>query len=585
MKHLWEFDCYRVDFARRLLLRGGELVQLPAKALDTLLVLIQRRGEVVTKEDLIKAVWPDAFVEEGNLSQSIHVLRRALGESVEEHRYIVTVPGRGYRFVADLREIPEIKGDPASSLPASSLPPRVMLAVLPFEDISRQKGEEYFSDGLTEEMITQLGRMNPEWLGVIARTSAMHYKDCDRTVQQIGCELGVSYVLEGSVRRVGRRVRVTAQLIQVADQTHLWAESYDRELGNILALQNDVACAIADEIRIKLTPRERARLGKVRPVNPEAYDAYLKGRYFWNKRTKEALEKSIRWFERAIEKDPDYASAYAGLADSYCLLANTAYSALPPKEAFSKARVATLKALEIDKTLAEAHASLAQLDLYEFDWLAAERELRQSIELNPGFAVAHHWYALYLSAKGRFKEALAEANRAYGLDPLSVIINRDLGLIYYYARQPDRAIEQYRKTLELDPNFALAHQALGRAYLEMGMYTKGVEEIRLAVRLSGESVGMLAALAHAYGLAGKTERARGILGDLTERSRRSYVPPTSIAVIYAGLGEKENALEWLEKAWGDQDVGLHTLKVHPIFNGLCTDPRFQDLLRRMNLAK
>jgi TolB-like protein len=460
-----------------------------------------------------------------------------------------------------------------------------MLAVLPFEDISRQKDEEYFSDGLTEEMITQLGRMNPEWLGVIARTSAMHYKDCDRTVQQIGCELGVSYVLEGSVRRVGRRVRVTAQLIQVADQTHLWAESYDCELGNILALQNDVACAIADEIRIKLRPQERARLGKVRPVNPEAYEAYLKGRYFWNKRTKEALEKSVPCFERAIEKDPDYASAYAGLADSYCLLANTAYGALPPKEAFSKARVATLKALEIDKTLAEAHASLAQLDLYEFDWLAAERELRRSIELNPGFAVAHHWYALYLSAKGRFKEALAEANRAYGLDPLSVIINRDLGLIYYYARQPDRAIEQYRKTLELDPNFALAHQALGRAYLEMGMHTKGVEEIQLAVRLSGESVGMLAALAHAYGLAGKTEKARGILGDLTERSRRSYVPPTSIAVIYAGLGEKENALEWLEKAWGEQDVGLHTLKVHPIFNGLCTDPRFQDLLRRMNLAK
>jgi TolB-like protein/Tfp pilus assembly protein PilF len=585
MNHLWEFDCYRVDFARRLLLRGAELVQLPAKALDTLLVLIQRRAEVVTKEDLIKAVWPDAFVEEGNLSQSIHVLRRALGESVEEHRYIVTVPGRGYRFVADVREIPEIKGDPASSLSASSLPSRVMLAVLPFEDISRQKDEEYFSDGLTEEMITQLGRMNPEWLGVIARTSAMHYKDCDRTVQQIGCELGVSYVLEGSVRRVGRRVRVTAQLIQVADQTHLWAESYDCELGNILALQNDVACAIADEIRIKLRPQERARLGKVRPVNPEAYEAYLKGRYFWNKRTKEALEKSVPCFERAIEKDPDYASAYAGLADSYCLLANTAYGALPPKEAFSKARVATLKALEIDKTLAEAHASLAQLDLYEFDWLAAERELRRSIELNPGFAVAHHWYALYLSAKGRFKEALAEANRAYGLDPLSVIINRDLGLIYYYARQPDRAIEQYRKTLELDPNFALAHQALGRAYLEMGMYTKGVEEIQLAVRLSGESVGMLAALAHAYGLAGKTEKARGILGDLMERSRRSYVPPTSIAVIYAGLGEKENALEWLEKAWGEQDVGLHTLKVHPIFNGLCTDPRFQDLLRRMNLAK
>jgi TolB-like protein/Tfp pilus assembly protein PilF len=585
MNHLWEFDCYRVDFARRLLLRGAELVQLPAKALDTLLVLIQRRAEVVTKEDLIKAVWPDAFVEEGNLSQSIHVLRRALGESVEEHRYIVTVPGRGYRFVADVREIPEIKGDPASSLSASSLPSRVMLAVLPFEDISRQKDEEYFSDGLTEEMITQLGRMNHEWLGVIARTSAMHYKDCDRTVQQIGCELGVSYVLEGSVRRVGRRVRVTAQLIQVADQTHLWAESYDCELGNILALQNDVACAIADEIRIKLRPQERARLGKVRPVNPEAYEAYLKGRYFWNKRTKEALEKSVPCFERAIEKDPDYASAYAGLADSYCLLANTAYGALPPKEAFSKARVATLKALEIDKTLAEAHASLAQLDLYEFDWLAAERELRRSIELNPGFAVAHHWYALYLSAKGRFKEALAEANRAYGLDPLSVIINRDLGLIYYYARQPDRAIEQYRKTLELDPNFALAHQALGRAYLEMGMYTKGVEEIQLAVRLSGESVGMLAALAHAYGLAGKTEKARGILGDLMERSRRSYVPPTSIAVIYAGLGEKENALEWLEKAWGEQDVGLHTLKVHPIFNGLCTDPRFQDLLRRMNLAK
>jgi len=500
-----------------------------------------------------------ATVEETSLTTHISIPRKALGD--------------GVRFVGAVRELTGQAGP--------SAPRRIMLAVLPFENLSSGKKYDYFSDGLTEEMITQLARLSPERLGVIARTSAMQYRSTKKSVRQIGRELGVSYVLEGSVRRAGRRVRIGAQLIQVSDETHLWAESYERPLGDILALQSDVGRAIADQIPIKLAPLEQARLARTPQINPEAYEAYLRGRYLWNQRAKQALEKSLRYFEKAVEKDPDFALGYTGLADSYSVLASTAYS-FSPMEAFSKGAMAARKALQLDETLAEAHASLAQSFFYALDWLAAEKELKRSIELNPSYATARHWYALYFTVRGRFSEALAEANCACALDPLSVIINRDLGIIYYYARQPDRAIEQYQKTMELDPNFALLHQGLGRAYLEKGIRADAISEIQKAVRLSRSSSAMLATLAHAYAVTGKPQEARKILRDLRARSRRSYVSPTSIAVIFVGLSDKENALEWLEKACQQRDPGLHTLKVHPIFDSLRSEPRFQDLVRRMN---
>ncbi len=576
-RRFYEFGRFRLDATGRILFREGQMVPLPPKIADTLLVLVENAGEVVGKEELLKKVWPDTFVGESNLTRTISILRNALADRTDRRReYVVTIPKRGYRFVAP------VKYTSAQQIPSPT--GNVMLAVLPFQNLSGDSRQEYFSDGLTEEMITQLGRLNPKRLGVIARTSAMQYKSAGKSILEIGKELGVSFILEGSVRRAGHRVRIAAQLIQVRDQTHLWAESYERDLSDILVLQNSVASAIAKEIEIKVAPHERAHLAGAQAVKPEAYDAYLRGRFFWNKRTKVALGKSISYFEQAIEQDPNYAPAYAGLADSYYLLMHTGYGALPPKRAFPKAKTAALEALRIDETNAEAHTSLGNLSCYEFDWFAAGEEFRRSIELDPSYATGHHWYALYLCATGRFADALVEAKCACGLDPLSVITNRDLGLIFYYAHQPDLAIEQCRKTLELDPDFALTHQVLGRAYLEKGMYDEAVAAIQRAVRLSGSAVAMWAALGHAYALAGKTVKARTILRDLAERSKRSYVAPTSIATVYSGLGETNRALQWLEKAYKVRDPGLLTLKVHPIFESLRPDPRFQSLLQRLGLG-
>ena len=569
----YQFGEFHLDGYGRVLTCGGHTVPLAPKLGAILLLLIENSGNVVGKDELLQKAWAGEFVEEGSLTRTISLLRKIVGKGGSGKEYIVTVPKCGYRFMAPVQKIRERRATPGDD--------KIMMAVLPFENLSRKKDQEYLSDGLTEEMITQLARLSPERLGVIARTSAMQYRYTKKSVRQIGRELGVSYVLEGSVRRAGHRVRIAAQLIRVSDETYLWAESYERPLGDILALQSDVGRAIANQIPIKLAPLEQARLARKRQISPEAHEAYLRGRYFWNQRTKQALEKSLRYFEKAVEKDPDFALGYTGLADYYSVLASTAYS-FSPMEAFSKGAVSARKALQIDETLAEAHTSLAQSNFYALDWLAAEKELRRSIELNPSYATAHHWYALYLAATGRFAEALAEANCACALDPLSVIINRDLGVVYYYARQPDRAIEQFQNTMELDPNFALLHQGLGRAYLEKGMREEAISEIQRAVRLSRRSTAMVATLAHAHAVTGKPQEARKILRDLMARSGRSYVSPTSIAIIFAGLSDKENALEWLEKACNERDPGLHTLKVHPVFDSLRSEPRFRDLVLRMN---
>ncbi len=350
-------------------------------------------------------------------------------------------------------------------------------------------------------------------------------------------------------------------------------------------MQDEIAREISEKLRVRLTGDDKKRLTKRHTQDTEAFHLYLKGRYSWNKRTREGLERGVEYFKQAIEKDPHYALAYDGLADSYYLLAGTAYGAQSPQEAIPRAKAAALKALQIDDTLAEAHASIASVLLSEWDWPGAEKEYKRSIALNPGYATVRQWYAFYLMAMGRLEEALAEAKHAHELDPLSVIINRDLGLIFYYARQSDRAIEQYRKTLELDPNFALAHQGLGRACLEKGMYQQAIEDMQRAASLAGESVAMSAALAHAYAVAGNRDEAERILGDLLERSRRSYVEPMSLAVVFCGLDDKDNAFEWLERAHAEHSIGLQTLKVHPIFGGLRSDPRFQDLLRRVGLSR
>jgi serine/threonine protein kinase/tetratricopeptide (TPR) repeat protein len=456
------------------------------------------------------------------------------------------------------------------------------LAVLPFENLTSDPETEYLSDGITETLIHRLAQL-PR-LRVMARSTMFRYKGQPIDPQAIGRDLHVRAVLTGRVFERGDALLIATELVDVADGSQLWGEQYNRQRADIFAVQDQIAKEISERLRIRLTGEDRKWLAKRHTEITEAYHLYLKGRYYWNKRTEEDIKKGIEYFNQAIEKDPSYALAHTGLADSYYLLASTAYGAFPSKEAFPRAKEAALKALQIDETLAEAHSSLAGVLTNEWDWLGAEKEYKRSIQLNPAYATAHHFYAFYLAALGRLEKALAEIKHAYKLDPLSLIINRDLGLIFYYARQPDRAIEQYQKTLELDPNFLLAHQALGRAYLVKGMHQEALAEIQEAAHLSGESAVMSAALAHAYAATGQTAAARKILADLLERSKQSFVSPSSIAVIYAGLGDTENALRWLEQAFEERSVGLLTLKVHPIFDGLHPDARFQDLLRRIGLA-
>jgi len=456
------------------------------------------------------------------------------------------------------------------------------LAVLPLEDLSSDPGRDYFADGMTEALITDLAKIKA--LRVISRTSVMQYRGVRKPLPQIARELNVDAVVEGSVLRAGNRVRITAQLIHAAADQHLWAESYERDLRDILSLQSEVAQAIANEIQITLTPRDQARLASVRTVDPEAYQLYLKGRFYWNKRTETDLKRGIEYFRQAIDLDPNYALAYAGIADCYSLLGWDLFGALPPREALPIAKAAARKALEIDDSLAEAHSSLAWTKLaFDWDWSSAESEFKRAIELNPGYAVTHHWYAECLAGMGRHAEALAEIKQAQELDPLSLIISSVAGWILYFDRQDDQAIAQFRKTLELDPNFWVAHWTLGRAYEQKAMFAEAVAEIQKAIDLSEGSPLSLAALGHTYAVSGSQAEAQKVLDKLKESSKQRYISPYSIAAIHAGLGEKDQVFMWLEKAYEERSGWLIWLRAEPISDPLRSDPRFQDLLRRIGL--
>ena len=574
---LLRFGIFELDLRSGELRKNGAPIKLQPQPFKVLALLAKHAGQLVTREEIRGQIWShDTFVDfEQGLNYCIRKIRAALGDDVGSPRYIETLQRRGYRLIVPVEEL--------SGRQAPSGGARVMLAVLPFENLSGNEEQEYFSDGLTDEMITQLGRLNPERLGVIARTSAMKYKHTGKSIQQIGRELGVYYVLEGSVRRAGNRVRIAAQLIQVSDQTHLWAESYERDLGDILGLQSDVAQAIGDEIRVKLTPQEQARLASVRPVHPEAYEAYLKGRYFWNKRTKEALQKGVRYFERAIEKDPGYAVGYAGLADCYLRLLD--YNYLSPHEASARANAAAVKALQIDETLADAHTSLGHLGLHGFNWQTAEKEFKRAIELNPGYGTAHFYYANLLAALGRHAEAIAEAKRAQELDPVAPSASLNAAVIFYLARQYEQAIEQAEKALEMDPNFAPVYYYLGLAYEQKGIYGKAIATFQKAIAPSGRGPGSMAALAHAYGVAGKRSEALKLLKELKDLSKRQYVSPYDFALLFLGLGEKDQAFVWLVKAYEERSSGLPFLKVDPRLDALHSHRRFIDLVRRMDFPE
>ena len=468
--------------------------------------------------------------------------------------------------------------DEEASVEARS-PDKHRIAVLPFANISLEAIDEYFADGMTEEIISRLSRIGG--FRVIARTSVMQYKSGEKSVSEIGRELKVGSVLEGSVRKADNNLRITAQLIEVQSEEHLWSDDYDREFKDVFAIQSDIAQRVAEALKVRLMVGEKRQVEKKATKDLQAYNLYLKGRFHWNKRTGEGLREAIEYFEQAIEKDPAYALAYAGLADSNILIAGYGYE--PPTEALPRATAAAKKALELDDTLAEAHTSLAGTRFHYYDWLTTERELNLAIELNPSYTTAHHWYAVTLAALGRMDEAIAHEKRALELDPFDLVINTYVGWIYYFARQYDLALEQYWITLELNPKFYLAHLWLGQAYVQKGMYDGAIAALEEAITLSGGSTLVKAVLGHAYAVAGKRGDAQKMLKELNDLSKERYVPSYYVAAIYAGLGEKDQAFEQLYKAYQEHYMFLNWVKVEPMFDSLRSEQRFIELLRKMGL--
>ena len=562
------FGFFEVDANTGELRREGIKVRLQEQPLQILQILLEHPGEVLTREELRKRVWPaDTFVDfDHGINNAIKRLREALADSAETPKFVETVARRGYRFIGRLEAT-------AGGMES--------LAVLPLENLSHDPEQEYFADGLTDSLITQLARISA--LRVVSRTTAMHYKRIHRPLPEIARELGVSKIVEGTVQRSGGRVRVTAQLVEASTDTHLWADSYERDLRDVLSLQSELARAIVKEVQVKLTPQEQAHLARANRVDPEAYDAYLKGRYY-SQRRGDALRKGVQCFEHAIEKDPTFAAAYAGLADCLSLLGWWAF--VPPAEGCGKAKEVALKAIQLDENLGEAHASLAWATVhYDYDFALAEREYRKCIELSPRHATGHQWFGLYLTMVGCHEEGLEALKTAIRLDPFVPIINGCLAWGYWLARRQDDHIEQLEKTLELDPNFAPVNWGLGLGYLEKGMYEPAIAAMQKSVQLSQRAPIFVSLLGEAYAVAGRREDAQEILDELKETAKQRYVTPYVLARIFTALNEKDEAFRLLEKAFREHAAWTAFMKSDPRLDNLRSDPRFGDLLRRMNFPE
>jgi len=642
----FRFGPFEVKPAARELFKNGIRIKLRGQPYLILELLLSRAGEVVTRNEIREKLWSaDTFVDfEHGLNTSVKKLRQVLCDSVEEPRYIETVPRLGYRLIAPVETIaqqqPKAPSGPAEtsaelissaasgfetpssewsrsrlrfwvlgSVAAAAVAIAVVLAflgpnarflgspkagmsggnsgaqfrsiaVLPLENLSSDSAQEYFVDGMTAELISDLAQIGS--LRIISRTSAMHFKGSHEPLRQIARELNVDAVVEGSVLRAGDRVRITAELTDARSDRNLWSKSYERDQHDVLALQREVSLAIAQQVKATLTAQERTALSAARPVDVKAYEAYLQGRFYLNQRTPEAFSRGIDYFQQAIAKDPEYALAYAGLADGYWLLAS--YGVQPANEVMPKAKAAALKALQLEETLAEAHTSLAQIQWsYEWELPAAEKSYKRALELAPGYATAHHWYALYLASLGHGQEALAQMAQAQSLDPLSPIIGANLAWCHYLAHQYSQAIQQARKTLQQYPNFAPAHEVLGQAYAESGMPDQAISELREAIREPGGDPLLQAELAYAYGISGKREEAIAILKKLDTASEPGSPSSYARAVIYVGLGNSDEAFRWLEKTYEERDIRLINLKVHPVFARLRPDARLSELERRIGL--
>jgi len=605
------FGLFQLDPKAGELRKEGVKVKLQDQPFRVLALLVERAGQVVTREELRQRVWPtDVYVAfDQGLNNAIKKVRDALGDSADNPRFIETVAKHGYRFLAPVSPVQTLSTALPSRLafftarntalmalgavcllaplaywalhrPAVHAKPsseKVILAVLPFDNLSHDPNQEFFSDGLTEEMITQLSNVNPGQLGVIARGSVVRYKGSSLPANQIGKELHADYLVQGSVRREAGRVRIAVQLIQVRDDTDLWAESYDRELKDILALQDSVARTVAKQIHVALAPQQRT---SPRKVDPEVYEASLKGRYYWNKRTADGISKAALYFEQAVNKDPTNGAAYSGLADCNSGLAWHGF--MSPAEVLPKAYAAAQKAVEIDPQSAEAHASLALVLDHKWDWAGAQVEFKRALELNPQYANAHHWYGDYLSIQGRHDEALLEARRALELDPTNLMIGTWVGLRYYLEGRYDSASELGRDTVDLDSSFAAAHLILGESYAQQGRYKQGLDELQKAASLSGSPL-YIAQVGVGRGLAGDKKEALRIIRELHQISSKRYVSPYGIAQIYAALNDKEQTYEWLEIAYRDRAVWMSYLAVDPVFASIRSEEHFRDLLRRVGL--
>ena len=648
---IYEFDAFRLDAVKRLLWREGEPVPLTSKSFETLLALVEGRGEILDKDALLSRVWPDAIVEEKNLTINISALRKALGESPQEHRYILTVPGRGYRFVAEVREVtdgePELMvrqsarvsvveeewesegvgegerkkmDDTTLTLPRSPAPPLPLshsykvwlavallavlvigiafwwkegirnesaiglaggppsaiksLAVLPFKSLNPPSSEDYLGVGLADVTITRLSNLNQ----LIVRPTSSVLPFAAQDPLQAGQLLKVDAVLDGSLQQAGDRVRVTVRLLRVSDGTPLWAEKFDEPFTDILAVEDAISARVASALTHSLTGEQRRQLAKHYTENTEAWQLYLKGRYFWNKRSPAAIRQGIGCFEQAIAGDPRLALAFSGLADSYV----AGILPLPQTETMPKAKAAALEALARDDSLAEAHATLGKIaHLYEWNWSSAEREFERSLALNPNYPTTHQWYAEYLLSLNRIAEARQEMKRALELDPLSLAIKLTAGRQAYYTRQYDQAIAQFRQALELDPSFTLGHRWLSLAYELKGQYAEAVEE-NLKATASPEKQ---AALRGAWETTGWPGYLRKTVEYGLAEARQTYISPFYIAATYASLGEPERAFEWFEKAYQERYQFMVHLHQEPRADSLRSDPRFADLLRRVGLTQ
>ena len=614
---LYEFGPFQIDTQNRLLFRDGQPVPLKPKVIDTLLLLVENSGRVLEKDELIEKLWPETFVDEANLTQNIYVLRKALTTGADSTSYIETIPRRGYRFTGDVKKISAgatvveaetgttrttgtgprwmwvavgvalvaILGALAFRLLASRSRPAVSsssvksLAVLPFRPLTGGSEDDYIGQGMADALITKLS--NTQRLNVRPTSAVLRYNNANIDPIAAGRALDVEAVLDGKVQRVGDRVRVTVQLLRVADGASLWADQYDEDFTGIFALQDSISAQAARSLTLQLTGNEAALMRKHYTQNARAYESYLQGRYFWNKRNTASFRKAIEYFEQALAVDSNYALAYAGLADSYIRLNES--GAPMNEEAVPKAKAAIMKALAIDDSLGEAHATLGFIKFrHDWDFAGADSEFKRAVELNPNYSEAHQWYAFYLLAVGKTNEADAEIKRGQELDPLSVSFNSNLAIYLFFRHDFERSITQARKTLEMEPDFSQARATLGLSYEQKSSNKEAIAELTKAQQASGD-VAMASWLGHALAQDGQTKEARRILSEIEEYAKKNYVPPYNLAVLHAGLGERQQAMDLLEKGFADRSLRPVWVKFDPRLDGLRQDGQFLQLIQRMGL--